>query len=322
MRLGHAAVAAGLLMSACASKNKSSHVTVPANSLQPVMQRQVLNAIDAGEGNPRVRTLREQMASQPQNVRPRLELAEEFAKSGYPELELEHLRLAVERFSESEDALVALSKALLRSNAPAEAEKCLDLFIAKHEKPSANVLSWAGIVKDSQNKWTAGEPLHRRAIQRAPGRDTLHNNLGYNLMMQGRKQDAVEEFRRALDLNPSSETARNNLGLALGDQPAAALSQFRQTADSAVAHNNLAAYLYEKGDLAGARKQLELALEYRKDMPQILENLRNIAALDGKPIQMPRKEPSSFWKTFARGLRRTFDSGEEKQPALAAEAGR
>ena len=322
MRLVHSAVAAGLLLTGCASKNKSSHVTVPANSLQPVMQRQVLNAIDAGEGNPRVRALRAQMASQPNNVRPRLELAEEFSKTGYPELELEHLRLAVERFPESEDALVALSKALVRSNAAAEAEKCLDTFIAKHEKPSATVLSWAGIVKDSQNKWTEGEPLHRRAVERAPGRDTLHNNLGYNLMMQGRKSDAVHAFRQALELNPSSETARNNLGLSLGDQPADAISQFRQTSDMAVAHNNLAAYLYEKGDLAGARKELELALAYRKDMPQILDNLRNIAALDGKPIQMPHKEPSSFWKTFARGLKRTFDSGEQKQPTLATEAGR
>jgi Flp pilus assembly protein TadD len=150
----------------------------------------------------------------------------------------------------------------------------------------------------------------------------LHNNLGYNLMMQGRKGEAAEQFRRALELNPASETARNNLGLALGDQPAAAIMQFRQTSDLAVAHNNLAAYLFEKGDLPGARKELELALEYRKNEPRILENLRKIAAQDGKPIQLRSHENHSFWKTFARGLTHTFISGDEKQAVGSADAGR
>jgi Flp pilus assembly protein TadD len=322
MRLALTAVAAGVLLGGCASKNQSSRITVPPNSLQPVMQRQVLNAVDAGDGNPSVRTLRERMAAEPRNVRLRLELAEEFAKTGHPELELEHLRLAVERFPESEEAVLALSRALVRVKQPVEAEKRLNEFLAKREKPSANVLSWAGIVQDGLEKWKEGEALHRHAIERAPGRDALHNNLGYNLLMQGRKSDAADEFRRALDLNPGSDTARNNLGLTLGDQPAAAIAHFRQTSDLAVAHNNLAAYLYEKGDMAGARKELELALEYRKDLPRILENLRNLAALDGMPIQMPGQKQASFWKTFGRGLKRTFNSGEEKHSTVTADAGR
>ncbi len=322
MKLISTMVAAGLLLGGCASKNRVSRVTVPGNSLQPVMRRQVLNAVDAGEGNPRVRNLRERMAEKPKNVRLRLELAAEYSRTGYPELELEHLRLAVERFPESEAAVVALSRALLRVKRAGEAEKRLNEFLAKRDKPSANVLSWAGIVQDELGKWKDGEPLHRRAVERAPGRDALHNNLGYNLLMQGRKGDAAEEFRRALDLNPSSETARNNLGLSLGDQPEAAITQFRQTADLAVAHNNLAAYLYEKGDVAGARKELELALEYRKDSPKILENLRNLAALDGMPIQMPRWEQHSFWRTFARGLKHAFVADEAKKSTGIADAGR
>ena len=322
MRLVHAVVAAGILLGGCASKNRVGVVTIPGNTLQPVMQRQVLNAVDAGEGNPRVRVLRERMAAHPKNVRVRLDLAEEYARTGYPELELEHLRLAVERFPESEVAVLALSRALVRVKRPGEAAKRLNEFLAKRDKPSANALSWAGIAQDGLGKWKVGETLHRRAVERDPGRDSLHNNLGYNLLMQGRKSEAVEEFRRALDLNPASETARNNLGLSMGDQPAEAITQFRQTADLAVAHNNLAAYLYEKGDLAGARKELELALEYRKDTPRILENLRKLAVLDGMPIQMPRQEQHSFWKTFARGLKHTFVAGEENNLTGIAEAGR
>jgi hypothetical protein len=53
-----------------------------------------------------------------------------------------------------------------------------------------------------------------------------------------------------------------------------------------------------------------------------LENLRKIAALDGMPIQMPRRETHSFWKTFARGLKHTFVASEDKSSIGTAEAGR
>ncbi|MBL8241997.1 MAG: tetratricopeptide repeat protein [Bryobacterales bacterium] len=322
MRAAATALAAGVLLTGCAPKARVARVAPPAKAMRPVMQRQVLNAVDAGEGNPRVRALREKLAAEPQNVALRVELAAEYGKQGYTELELEHLRLAAERFPESEEAVIALSRTLVRVSRPDEAAVWLRGFLAKQAKAPANVLSWAGIAEDERGKWKDGEPYHRQAVERAPGRDALHNNLGYNLLMQGRKGDAAEEFRRALELNPASETARNNLGLALGDQPAAAITQFRQTADLAVAHNNLAAYLYEKGDLAGARKELELALEYRKDMPQILDNLRKVAAADGEPVRMPREGKSSFWKLFARGLKQTFISGEDKQASGSAEAAR
>jgi Flp pilus assembly protein TadD len=314
------------MLSGCAPKNKIARGPAPAG--QSSMQRQILNAVDAGEGNPRVRTLRERMAAHPENVKVRLELAAEYGRAGYPEVELEHLRLAVERFPDSEDALVDLARALVKSDRPAEAGQRLGEYLAKTDRPSANVLSWAGIAQDGLKNWKNGEVWHRQAVARSPGRDALHNNLGYNLMMQGRKNDAAEEFRRALELNPASETARNNLGLALGDQPAAAIAQFRQTADLAVAHNNLAAYLYEKGDLAGARKELELALDYGKDSPKIMENLRRVAALDGGPIQMPGRAQPSFWKTIARGLKHPFKPHEAGNPSEAgnsagtADAGR
>lgn len=322
MRLPVLALTAVALCSGCANKNRAARAAVPAGAMQPVMQRQILNAVDAGEGNPRVRALRQKLAEEPQNVRIRVDLAEEYRKSGYVELELEHLRLAVERFPDSEIGVIALSRSLVRVGRASEALMHLQSYLRKQENPPVNVLSWAGIANDELGQYKDAEPLHRRALERAPGRDQLHNNLGYNLMMQGRKSEAAEAFRRALEINPASETARNNLGLALGDQPAAAITQFRQTSDLAVAHNNLAAYLYEKGDLAGARKELELALEYRKDKPQILENLRKIAALDGMPIQMPRQETRSFWKSFARGLKHTFVTSEEKSSIGTAEAGR
>jgi Flp pilus assembly protein TadD len=288
-----------------------------------MMHKQVLNAVDAGEGNPRVRELRALVAQKPNNVRARIDLAAEYGRTGYPELELEHLRLAVERFPDSEIAIRYAARALVRADRAAEASRRLSTFVEAHEKISAAVLSWAGIAFDQQKRWAEGETMHRRAVERAGWRDELHNNLGYNLLMQGRKREAAESFRKALSLNASSETARNNLGLAVADSPEEALAQFRQaSSDLGVAHNNLAAHLYDKGDLEGARKELELALAYRKDVPQILDNLRKVASADGKPVTIARREPRSFWKSFGRGVKLFFVPEDEKKSHGQAEAAR
>jgi Flp pilus assembly protein TadD len=165
--------------------------------------------------------------------------------------------------------------------------------------------------------------MHRRAIGGDPHRDFLHNNLGYNLWMQGRRMEAAGCFRKALELNPGSENARNNLGMALADRPEEALSHFRQAADLGVAHNNLAALRFETGDLDGARRELELALQYRQDMPQILENLKRVAAMDGKPVVIPPAKSVSVWRSFARGMKQAFLTGEQKKDGqTAAESAR
>jgi Flp pilus assembly protein TadD len=42
-------------------------------------------------------------------------------------------------------------------------------------------------------------------------RSSLHNNLGYNLTLQGKRGEAAAEFHRALAIDGNSEIARNNL---------------------------------------------------------------------------------------------------------------
>ncbi|MBM3785371.1 MAG: tetratricopeptide repeat protein [Acidobacteria bacterium] len=316
----------GLLAMAGCTQQRRAQVSVPATGLPPMMQRQVLNAVDAGDGNPRVRALRAEVAAKASELKPRLELAAEYERTGYPELELEHLRLAADRFADSELAIRHLARALVRAGRAAEAAGKLQTFVTKQPKAAASVYSWAGIAMDDSGDLPGGERMHRKAIEKASWRDDLHNNLGYNLLMQARKSEAAEAFRRALTLNPASGTARNNLGLALADQPNEALAQFRRAAadDLGVAHNNMAAYLYDQGDKDGARKELELALQYRKDMPRILENLRKVAGADGRPIQMPSQQRDSFWRTFGRGLKHVFveEDQKEKTKTGTAEAAR
>lgn len=304
----------------CARQQRAARVTRP--DLAPMMRQEVLNAVNAGEGNLRVRRLRERVAAEPMNVAVRLELAGEYGSMGYPDLELEHCRIAVERFPASTAAVERLAKALRRAVPADEAAAVLAGLVGEQAKPSAETLSWAGILLDEAARYREGEAMHRRAIALDGRRDYLHNNLGYNLLLQERYADAAAAFRRALALNSTSAIARNNLGRTLIRlRPAEAMAQFERAGDAAVAQNNVAAALYETGDVAGARKALEAALAQRRDLPQILENLRLVAADDGKPIVLPPRRPG-VWQSVSHAFKVAFGTPDVRQQTGTAEAAR
>jgi len=80
------------------------------------MERQIANAVDAGDGDYRVRLLRQRMAAEPENLSVRIELIEHYTRAGYPELALEHCRLAAARFPESAEIQLSLAKLLRKIN--------------------------------------------------------------------------------------------------------------------------------------------------------------------------------------------------------------
>src|SRR6476659_2197607 len=93
------------------------------------MERQVINAVDAGEGDYVVRALRQKMAADPNNVVVRIELIEHYTRGGYPELALEHCRLAVVRFPESAEIQLSLARLLRGIKMAAEAAQGLAAFL-------------------------------------------------------------------------------------------------------------------------------------------------------------------------------------------------
>lgn len=315
---------AALAAVSCGRHQQAARMQRPA--LPPMMQQQVLNAVNAGDGNVRVRRLRERLAAEPRNVAVRLELAAEYGAMGYPELELEHCRTAVERFPESEAAIERLAKSLRGVGASQEAATIMAGLVAKQERPALETLAWAGILLDEANRLREGEAMHRQAIATDSRHDYLHNNLGYNLLLQERFAEAAEAFRRALQLNGASATARNNLGRTLlqlnpAASPVDAVAEFQRAADPAIAHNNVATGLYENGDVAGARKELEAALAYRRDVPQILENLRLVSEDDGKPIVLPQPRPG-WWQSVGHAFKLAFGTPDVRQQTGTAEAAR
>ena len=278
------------------------------------MSRQVKNAVDAGEGDYELKALQRRMAAEPDNVQARLALAARYEQLGSPDLAVEHYRLAAARFPDSVEVHVALARGLRSMGLKDLAVKTLSEFIGRNPKASADAHSWLGIMEDERGNFQRGEQAHRAALVLEPKRDGLYNNLGYNLLLQGRTQDAATEFRAALKLDPHSEIARNNLALALAASPKEALAELQAHSDPAAAHNNLAVLLIEQRRYPEARRELHTALEYRRDYPAALNNLRLVSELDGQPVTIPNRQSSGLWKRFTHGVRRTFVEDDTPTP--------
>ena len=198
--------------------------------------RQMRNAVDAGDGDYQLRVLREKVAAEPDNIPVRLELAKAYRERGYHEVALEISRLAVARFPQSGEAQLALVRDLRDVNRRPEAIARLEAFSKPTPTARAEYYSWLGILRDESGLWPLGEPAHRKALELAPAVDYLHNNLGYNLLMQKKNDEAAREFQEALKLNPASQMARNNLGLALANSNATAqaVANWQSTSDPAI----------------------------------------------------------------------------------------
>ena len=283
--------------------------------------RQIRNAQDAGDGDYPLTLLRQRVASEPDNVSARLELAKAYRERGYPEIALEISRLAATRFPESGDAELSLVRDLHALKLRPEAVASLEGFLKAHPQQTPEYYSWLGILLDESGQWTSGEPHHRKAIELAPSRDSLHNNLGYNLLMQKKNAEAATEFREALKLNPKSQIAANNLGLALAAGSAAqAVASFQTASDPATAHSNLAAVLIENGNYAEARRELYLALGYNKTHSAALKNLELVSRLDGHDATLPAQPVESGWHRFKTGFVRLFYGPLDQSKSDAAQA--
>ena len=301
------ALATGLSVS-CVHRTTGKTAT-PAAAPTNVWEQQIRNAVNVGEGDYELRLLRQKVAAEPDNVAIRLELAQAYREREYHEIALEISRLAVARFPESGAAQLSLVRDLREANLRSDAIAGLETFLKEHPGSAAEYYSWLGILRDESGLWALGEPAHRKAVELAPAVDYFHNNLGYNLLMQEKNEDAAGEFREALRLDPGSQMARNNLGLALAhsNAPAQAVANWQSISDPASAHSNLAAVWIEKGNYAEARKELDLALGYNRAHPAALKNLELVGRLDGKPATLQVKPlAATRWKRFEHSVRKLF----------------
>ena len=284
----------------------------PATQVSTIMKRQITNAADAGEGDVIVRNLRQRMTADPNNLQVRLDLARHYEATGNPELAAEHYRLAVAQFPESAEVAVGQARLMRKLELPGQALEGLMKFRAAHATVPYEVLCWIGILQDEAGELGKAEESYRAALALNPKSDSLHNNLGYNLLLRKKNAEAAGEFRKALEIAPHSQIARNNLGTALASQPKEAVLHMQSVSDPATAHSNLAAVLIEQGLYPEARAELKLALGYRNDHPAALSNLQLLSELDGKAFAVQSRIPDSRWRRFGRGFKNVLFGTDEQ----------
>jgi Flp pilus assembly protein TadD len=282
-------LAAGALV--CAS---CTHEVLPASrgiTAPEVQTRHVQNAADAGDGDLEARALRQRLAANAQDLDARMSLALRYSQRGFPDLALEHYRFAAVQFPDSIPVTLALGKMLRQMGQTEQALAAVQAGLARHPGGNWELFSLEGILEDDRREFQAAEQAHRAALALNPKQATLYNNLGYNLLLQGKPEAAAAEFHRSLEMDPRSQIAHNNLAAALAAESRyqEALQEWQRVADPAVAHNNLATTLIEQGRYAEARTELEYALAIRRNFPAAAANLRLVAAKDGRPATVPSK---------------------------------
>lgn len=291
-------------------------------AVSTVMARHVQNAREAGSGDLEAKALRQRLAANPGDLDARVMLARMYARRGLTDVALEHYRLAAVQFPDSLVVAIDMAKLLREMGAAEEALKAIAAALERHPARNPQLLSLQGILEDERGRFAEAETAHRAALALDEGRSSLHNNLGYNLLLQGRAEAAVDEFRRALEIDSRSAIARNNLGTALAaqKQPEQARSVWRRSGDPAVAHNNLAVVLMEQGQYADARAELSAALGFRRDFPEALANLKLVSEQDGQPATVePSAQPVNFWKRFASSLK--FSDTKQGRKTAAGSGG-
>ena len=271
-------------------------------SWRAIFQQQTRGAFNPLTDDRRVQTLQSRLKLDPQDVAARLELAQVYENYGLYDDGLEQytetLRLARSapqaRGPLAEQALLGLGRCARGSGRTRQAIPLLEEFLK--EWPSASSWNELGLLYDALGELGAGERALREAVARDAESDRLHNNLGYNLLLQNKAEAAEREFRKALELNPKSTTPRNNLGVVLarrGDLKGG-LEQFQLAADAATAHNNLAVVLLEMGQYEQSRKELVKALAIRRYFAPALANFKLVQEGIRERVKLPNAGPPAL----------------------------
>jgi tetratricopeptide (TPR) repeat protein len=281
------------------------------------MRRQAVQAADLGEGDLQLRALRQRVAVNPADFESRLALARHYESTGIYELALEHLTAASQLAPARADLVVWRAKMLEALGLKTEAYGLLEAFFRAHPDASLVIARMGMLAEDAGNLGKAEEHW-RAAIRLDPASDKFHNNLGNNLLLQKRNAEAATAFRNALERNPNSAIARNNLGLALAAEPEQVLAVWKATMDPATAHNNLAAMYMEQGRLEDARRELGVALGYRKDHPAVLRNLGLLSEMEQRPVSLEIPPSATRRNRLGAFLRALIYEPRTERPAESA----
>jgi protein O-mannosyl-transferase len=113
--------------------------------------------------------------------------------------------------------------------------------------------------------WRNDESLFGHAVAVTKNNEVAYLNLGSALEKQGRKAEAMADYRKALAINPNRADTYNNIGDLLDEtgHPHEALAEYKKALqlnpNAMLAHVNLGALLVELGRFDDAMKQFKTA---------------------------------------------------------------
>ena len=144
---------------------------------------------------------------------------------------------------------------------------------------AACVLLLAAVTWQRNAVWRDGVTLWSDVVSNSPGKARPHLNFGRELLLSGRADEAIEQFRSAVRLKPDFDEAYSNLGAAFNKKamPDEAIEQL-QTAlrinpDNAEALNNVAISFGMKGLTDYAIAYFEGAVRLRPENAKYRYNL-------------------------------------------------
>ncbi len=191
-------------------------------------------------------------------------VAKRFAEDGFEEDAARYLRHALAEQGESTDLHLALGQLLFRQGKLAEAtDEYKKVLAARPDDAEANAV--LADLLAATGKAEEALAYYERSLELRPSAATSFN-LGNALHLLGRVDDAITRYRWTLEID----------------------------GDFADAHNNLAALLLERGDLAGAITHLEQTLRLKPGSADAHNNLGVLLLRQGRSEEAAER--------FARAL--------------------
>jgi Tfp pilus assembly protein PilF len=138
-------------------------------------------------------------------------LGMELAVRHYPAQAVTVLRQALALYPDNWHANYNLGYTFMLQHQYAQAEPYLEQAI-RVAPYSAEQFAYLGVAQMELGKLQPAEGNLRQAIQRSPRAHHYHYLLGMILEKQGRKAEAMEQYRAELGINPNDADARNAVG--------------------------------------------------------------------------------------------------------------
>ena len=153
---------------------------------------------------------------------------------------------------------------------------------------NAFALNNLGLDLELRGKTDEAIAHYRRALEINPGYPEAHNNLGNAQLHKGHIEEAIAQYRKALESRPDYLEAHNNMGNALlqNGQVDEAIAEGRKVLEinpnHSEAHNNLANALCAKGDVEEGISHYCKAIEIKPDYAAARSNLANALLRTGQ----------------------------------------